>query len=244
MQPLWLDKPLSKIISENSWKSIFTENDVTEIEVSAVPFENSIIDIKARLKTKLVTGRCSTVLIEQLARHSMGIYEKFLDEIHCYHMQTILDTIECVENGKSANIRLFNGQLLKGLKHVHHNASTFLVNNLLNHWRSKCTGKNELEYQNELLNNTYNKLLLQLPEEEAKRKALAVLLNQLQTETAFRSNRQSTGEWIVFAEIDSIRYYLCLATHSEARKTSDQIIVDRLTPCLHEFPILKRLIHR
>ncbi len=163
-------------------------------------------------------------------------------------MPTILDTIECVENGQKMNIRPFDKELLSGLNHIHHNSTTFRVKNIKNHWIDKCKirfnnkkkikRKDEIEFQNELLSDIYKHLLKEYSQEVAQEKARIVLLNKLHNETTFKKTEEHTGEWIVFAEKNNINYYLCLATHKESKDFTDQVILDRLEPCLNEFPEL------
>jgi hypothetical protein len=53
-----------------------------------------------------------------------------------------------------------------------------------------------------------------------------------------RARAQSlTGEWIVFARHEAQNYYLCLATHDEAR-ANRTVLVERIKGCTSEFPFL------
>jgi len=241
--------PLSKIIKENPHHGKFGHEVLINI-IPEIDLKNSIEDLKQRLKIKLKTGLCSYILIEQLARHNLKKYEKFGSEIHQYHVPTILDTIECVENGAEMNIRPFKKSILHGLKHLHHNSCTFIVKNLENYWKEKCIIRfnkkkikenDEIEFQNELLNEIYKQLLIEHTKEKAQEKAHFILLNNLQNECVFRKMKEQTGEWIIFAQKDRINYYLCLATHEESKNNNDQVIIDRLKPCLTEFPELKNI---
>ncbi|MEI9918166.1 MAG: hypothetical protein WDO14_05115 [Bacteroidota bacterium] len=239
-----LKTPLSKIIFDHTFDGIFHEDQFDTFEVSQAEIDDAIKDIKGRLGVKLQSGKVSNVLLLQLARHKLNHYEKFGNQIHCYHFQTILDIIESVEKGWQANIRPFNGNLLGGLKHVHHNSSTFISQNLGNHWRSKVAGRDEIKYQNELLEQIFNKISDELSQEIANKRALTILLTQLLTESKFRKQKKQTGEWIVFAEKDGINYYLCLATHHEAIDFTDRVIYDRLISCVNEFPELNDVISK
>ena len=44
-----------------------------------------------------------------------------------------------------------------------------------------------------------------------------------------------TGEWIIFAKIGSINYYLTLALHSEP----DEMIFERVKDCISKFPKIR-----
>jgi hypothetical protein len=231
-----INTPLTKIISDHTFNGVFHDDQFETFEVSPTKIGEAIDDIKKRLNVKLKSGKVSAVLLEQIARHKLNIYEKFGNEIHLYHFQTILDTIESVENDLKVNVRPFNRNFLAGLKHVHHNSSTFIAQNLCNHWKSKVGDKNEMEFQNELLGKIFTQLDPELSSEAASKRALTVLLTQLLTESKFRKPQKQTGEWIVYGQKDGINYYLCLATHNEAEDFTDKIIYDRLTPCFIEFP--------
>lgn len=243
-------KPISELIKQNPFTGIYQTEDIKEC--SQEELENSIEDIKKRLNIKLKTGRCSSVLIQQLARHHLQLYEKFGNETHQYHLPTILETLECFDNGQKMNVRTFNGKLLSGLMHIHHNSTTFRVKNIGNHWKEKCRirfknkkkikPKDEIQFQNELLINIYNELLKLHPPEIAQEKAHIVLLCNLHNETMFNNTENQTGEWIVFTKNKGINYYLCLATHNEVKPDKDNIIIKRIEPCLTEFPELVNTI--
>jgi len=233
-----LTTSLSSLILHNKHTGIFSESDFEIIEVPIEKIEAAEDDVRKRLNVKMTTGKYSEVLIQQLARHSLSMYEKFGNEIHCYHMQTILNIIEAIEHGKTVNIRNFNKPLLLGLKHAHHNSNTFVVQNIHNTWREKIKGNDEINYQNNLLKEIYFKLLIDYSEQEASDRMLSVLLTKLMYESKFKNSTKQTGEWIVFQEKNNIKYYLCLATHHEAKEFSDQVIVDRIKTCYKEFPEL------
>jgi hypothetical protein len=234
-----LNISLSDIINENPLKFTFTSEQVEEYEIPQIDLGNSIEDIKQRLRFKLKTGYCSSVLIEQLAKHRLNLHEKFGNEFHHYHFPTILDTIRTIENGYENNVRPFKKPLLSGLKHIHHNSNTFIVQNMLGCWRKKFKGHNEITLQNKLLEGIYDELLKEYPEDIAQKKSLSVLLSKIQYESKFRIFKEQTGEWIVFAEKNCTNYYLCLATHQESKDFTDQVILDRLQDCFLEFPELK-----
>jgi hypothetical protein len=236
------DTPLTEIISDYTFNGIFHDDQFETFDVPSTKIDEAIDDIKNRLNVKLKTGKVSTVLLGQLARHKLNIYEKFGNEIHSYHFQTILDIIESVENGLKVNMRPFNRDLLAGLQHVHHNSSTFASQNLTNYWRSKVSKNNEVDFQNKLLEDIFNKLDPGLSDEATSKRALTVLLTQLLMESKFRKSKKQTGEWVVYGRKDGVNYYLCLATHKEAEEFTDKVIFDRLTPCFNEFPEVMEVI--
>jgi hypothetical protein len=228
--------PVSEIILQSPFNGTFSEEQFEQIDIDKKEYHAAMGDIRERLNVKLKTGRYSEVLIAQLARHRMNIYEKFGNEIHAYHFQTILDIIENVDSGRSANIRGFKNPLLSSFQHIHHNSNTFIPQNMLNHWRNKYGQNDEIQYQNMLLKDIYFDLLKDHEDDIAQNKALTALLTKIQYESKFRPIASHTGEWIIFSEKKGIKYFLCLATHKEAKDSSDQVILDRLAPCLLEFP--------
>jgi hypothetical protein len=232
-----LQIPISTILKSNPFQVTFSENEYDSTEINEIDIERSIQSVNEEIDYKLKTGKCSRVLRRQLAIHRLNGYEKFRNkqneyEYHHYHYATIRDTIEAVENGIKINIRPpFNGDILAGLEHFHHNSETFLKNNIVNYWKKKVGQNNEIEYQNNLLSNIYEKLKSEHGIETAKKKSVQVLLNQIHNESNFRRFDIKTGEWVVFIKFEREKYYLCLATHDEP----DEDIYERILPCLKEF---------
>lgn len=231
--------PISEIINKHTFNGIFVEDHLEECEISPDVFQKAKDDVEQRLKVKVKLGKCSSVLVHQLTRHSLQIFEKYGNEIHHYHFATILDTIELVDQGHKMNVRNFNKQPLAGLKHIHHNSNTFIAQNMVNCWKEKYGNNDEVSFQNVLLQEIYTGLLNDFPKEIAQKKSLTILLTKILYESKFRKVKKQTGEWIVFAQKDNTNYYLCLATHKESEDFTDQVIYDRLEPCLTEFPELK-----
>jgi hypothetical protein len=231
--------PISEIINKHTVNGVFVEDHLEKNEISPVVFQKAKDDVDQRLKVKVKLGKCSSVLVHQLTRHSLQIFEKFGNEIHHYHFATILDTIELVDQGHKMNVRNFNKQPLAGLKHIHHSSNTFIAQNMVNCWKEKYGNNDELSFQNILLQEIYTDLLNDFPKEIAQKKSLTTLLTKILYESKSRKPKKQTGEWIVFAQKDNINYYLCLATHNESEDFTDQVIYDRLEPCLTEFPELK-----
>lgn len=228
--------PISQIIKQTKNYGIFDEAVLTRIEVSADRFGEAEEDVRQRLNVKLITGKYSEVLIGQLARHKLQIYERFGNEIHHYHMPGVLEVIESVEKNKTANIRPFNRKPLAGMLHAHHNSNSFPGPNMLRHWKQLRGSEDEITFQNRLLKKLYFELLEDFESVAAHDKALSILLQQIYFGSKKINPENLTGEWIIFKEHDDIKYFLCLATHQEARDFSDEVIFERIKPCLVEFP--------
>lgn len=241
MSHIYLNTPISKLLKQNSFKVTFSETEVEEYIVPIDEFAVALNDVKERLAFKLKGGFVSSILLQQLARHTLQIYEKFGDEIHQYHVPSILDILECHENKHKVNIRPFKKLPLKGLEHIHHNSRTFTATNIELVWKAKIKGKDEIVFQNELLNEIYTELRKEYDENTAKQKSLTVLLVRIHNESIFRKIEKQTGEWIVCTSLGEVNYYLCLATHNESKKYGDQVVFDRIKPCFEEFPELKNI---
>lgn len=236
-----LDIPLTQIITDNPFKVTFPEEDVESIILDEIKIQDSINEVKEDLSYKLPSAKISNILLKQLAIHRINGYEKYAGEFHQYHYPTLIETLRLHNNGGAVNERSFKGSKLKHFKHIHHNSNTFVVKNLENYWKLKYRGKNEIEYQNELLNERFKELLTKLPEEEARKKVLSVFLIELMNESQNRNFNNKTGEWIIFTVINGSNVYLCLATHEETKLYSDEIVLERIRPCLSDYPILESL---
>ncbi len=223
--------PISLILKNNPFEVTFSKDEFEATEINECDIEHSLQSVNIEIDYKLKTGKCSRVLRKQLAIHRMNGYEKYKDRYHHYHYATIRDIMEAIEAGNQVNIRPFNGKILAGLKHFHHSSETFLKKNILNYWEKKTKGKNEIEYQNGLLSIIQVELKCKRGVEDVNEKLLQGLLNQIHSESNFRPFDKKTGEWVVFAELDGVKYYLCLATHDEP----DEDIYQRILPCLTEF---------
>lgn len=235
-QNVFLEKPISEMLAEINFRTTFLPNEMVEVPISFEQLHSSLHDINSRLKLKLKTGICSQFLKEQLVLHNLQVGEKFGELIHFYHYSTILDTIEANENGHNVNIRDFTrNDFLKAFKHIHHNSSSYVKNNVFNHWKKKCKGKDEVVFQNQLLNEVYLELIKTQTEEFARQKSLGVLLNKIHNESIFRDFKDKTGEWIICVFQDERWFYLCLASHDEG----DEKIVEKVKKAIEEFPELK-----
>ncbi len=239
---IYLEKPISEILEMTSLQTEYDFESVSKTEVPDSDLLDSINDVSEILKIKLKNGLCSNLLIGQIAVHRKGFYEKFGSKLQNYHGSAILETIEALENGYKANIRSFKHKPLEGLYHVHHNSNTFLSKNILNYWQSLIKGKDEIEYQNERLKEIFLTLEKKHSTEIAEEKSKFVLLNEILTKASFRDFSDRTGEWIIFATIERRNYYLCLATHGEAKELGDDIIYNRISNCFEEFPNVKEFL--
>lgn len=197
---------------------------VEEISIDEKKFNISISDVEQRLDIKLVTGKCSNVLINQLARHYCMLGELFKDKVEFYNSSEILNLIEYLEKDKQAGTT-FNRSVLKGYMHIHHGAfATFgysLVRNVKEYWFNK-NKKIKRERTSE-----YQSIVSLYPENIV---AIANMMHQ----TAIL-NKNLRGEWLIYKIVDNRKYYLCLATHNEG---DEKIFNDKIRKCVEQFPEL------
>ena len=114
---------------------------------------------------------------------------------------------------------------LRGLMHKHYKVSSLasFALNQKNHWlRKENQGKLD-----EIIDEFCR-------EGHAGKLAHGLVLG---AHSGRHAANQMTGEWIVYADIASVNYYLTLATHKE----SDQTVEARVRSCLVEFPELAAL---
>lgn len=235
MDKFFLEIPISTLLSENGFRTTFSVSESEAVEIPESDIKQALLDVNGRLNLKLKSGICSEILKKQLALHQLQFGERYGDQIHFYHYQTILDTIETNENGNSVNLRPFTrNPLLKDVYHIHHNSSTYIKENVINVWNKKKKGKDEIVFQNQLLNEVYLELIKTHTEEFARQKSLGVLLNKIHNESIFKDFKDKTGEWIVCLFHDERWIYLCLAAHDEG----DEKIVEKVQEALKEFPEL------
>ena len=169
------------------------------------------------LGIKLATGRCSQLLRRQLAVHAAR---------RCYDVHNILDEIARLEGLQSRAAPTKPAEpynrnpLFKGLWHKHHFQPRFLFANLkLETKRIPFPESTEEFNQNPDWKRLVYKLVFGAFENRTRRAAL-------------------TGEWIVFAPLNGINYYLTLANHS----TGDERVYARAKSCLSEFPELQPVL--
>ncbi|MDD2674216.1 MAG: hypothetical protein PHF81_04995 [Flavobacterium sp.] len=228
------------ILNEVITSSTFIQPDYNNISEDDEKCENSILDIKNRLLVKLKSnGKCSELLINQLARHQCGLGEIFAiyenkksrDKIYFkefYQSPEILNIIENLELYPKENIFDSNNSPFKGkgISKIHHgsfsNKGDSLVINVKNYWFNK-NGQLK-EYKKTEFDEIYNKYISNS----------IISFIQAMHDKAIHS-KKLTGEWLIYKRHNNINYYLCLAKHNEG----DQEIYDnKILKCFQEFPEL------
>lgn len=211
---------------EKSYK--VTIDKVNVIEVSEEKLNEAYQDIVERLDVKLINGKCSQVLLNQLARHHCDIGERFGDSVEFYFSRNIIEIIELLENDKY-QARQFEraNSLIKGLWKSHHNGrSQFYAysKNIKQYWFKR----------NGDLKRDISGIIEKYPDN------LSAVMTEMQYQALHEKhkNNEMTGEWIVFAKYNDINYYLCLAVH-EGSGENDINTYNILAPCFDEFPELR-----
>lgn len=202
-----------------------TLDKVEEYQIEPEVFHQAVEDVKQRLLVKLRSGVCSQLLIEQLARHKCNLGENFNGKIEFYHLSTLLEYIELIENNERIG-KPFTRLPLKGFYHVHHSPIAGkgypYIRNIIEYW-----------YHNGKIK----------PQKQAIFDSLVKKFGPKQTSTIFNSMKNQVlfgskmnGEWMIYKELSGKKYYLCLATHYEG---DENIYDNKIVPCLKEFPELQ-----
>lgn len=167
---------------------------------------------------KLKTGKCSVLLRNEIAE---GMRQRMISAFAIY------DEIGQIEgsdpprrNGtKPAEPLKYE---LSGLMHKHYKTSSMpdFMLNIENHWKKHSSGAEHHRIESEFQRDGH-----------AGKAAHDMVLGGYQ---ARHAAAQMTGEWIVYAKIGGVNYYLTLATHKEPK--SD--IRERVRRCFAEFPEL------
>jgi hypothetical protein len=204
----------------------FVSEDKTEkFNVSPDEITKLTINVKERINIKLKTGKCSTLLIDQLVLHLGNYGEKFKDKIEYYNASEIFDLIENIENDKVFGTD-FDRNILMGFSHIHHNSYASMgyniVRNVKEFWfKKRRIRKEKIE--------DFKKIVEQFGTNNIS--AIAITMHN---KAIF--NKDLRGEWLIYRNMNGLKYYLCLATHSEG---DEYIYNEKIKPCLAEFSELK-----
>jgi len=168
---------------------------------------------------KLNTGRCSEVLRNQLAEH---MRHRTQSVFAVYEEIGQMEGSDPPRRTGTKEAEPLTRELLIGLMHKHYKVSslTSFAQNQRNHWGRKENKSKLTEIVNEFLQDGHSgKLAHELV---------------LGAHTGRHCASKMTGEWIVYAVIDGVNYYLTLATHGE-----DNPVRERVQSCFAEFPELQ-----
>lgn len=95
----------------------------------------------------------------------------------------------------------------------------------------------KMSYSEELISN-YSRSAMRM---KLKTNAFLSYWTSFIMKVSPRDQSAKTGEWIIFTTYNNINYYLCLATHNEAKELGDNWIFEtKIKPCFEEFPELRK----
>lgn len=222
MNPVWVQMPLITGIS---------------LEDLQLQLQNATDLMVDKVKSREFKGMLADSFIVELALHEVG-HGALYDPGIVYETSKILDAIKEIENPGRQGDRTkkqsnFSKPILKGLRHKHHFQVRYIPNNVLleldrtgidKYWFDAVATaglKPGQEFtsneERERLSRIFSHMLVQgLHSQRVARGAL-------------------TGEWIVYAVIGGVNYYLTLGSHRE----DDTAILKRVQNCFYEFPELK-----
>jgi hypothetical protein len=201
--------------------------------------EAAVADVEGWLSIKLTDGKCSRLLKEQLARHSVALGEVYSGLRYYYEPYNIYTVIENIENGRQVSDKPFTAGL-RGLYHAHHSMAFFMAENALRNWNRKVreSGLPEHDY----MEKRASELLMQrmetgMPQETAAKDLLKEIA-YVELMAGIEGPQPKTGEWLIYAKHAGINYYLALAFHTEG----DDNILKRMRPCFQEFEFLRNIV--
>jgi hypothetical protein len=184
-----------------------------------ISLEEARTDVDGWLnEVKLKTGKCSLLLRNELAE---GMRHR---NISAFAVYDEIGQMEASDPPRPTGTK--PAQPLKhelnGLMHKHYKASSMpsFMLNISNHWTRRSSKPQRRKIESDFQR-----------EGHAGKAAHGIVLDGYQ---ARHGANQMTGEWIVYAEIAGVNYYLTLATHKEP--ASD--VKARVRSCFAEFPEL------
>ena len=167
---------------------------------------------------KLKTGKCSELIRNEIAE---GMRQRTLSAFAVYREIGQMEQSDPRRPTKPAEP--LKGKLLRGLMHKHYKTASLpdFYRNIKQHWeRSDNKAKYE-RIENEVWQGGHI--------------GKAVHEFVLDGYQARHRANQMTGQWIVYAVVSGVNYYLTLATHGE----EDSAIRERVRSCFAEFPELQ-----
>jgi hypothetical protein len=186
-----------------------------------ISLEEARTHVDGWLSVKLKTGKCSWLLRNELAermRHRTISASAVYDEIG-----QMEGSDPPRRTGTKPADRL--KYELNGLMHKHYKVSSklsFMIN-ISNHWAQRSSKTQQRKIETNFQRDGH-----------AGKAAHRIVLDGYQ---ARHAANEMTGEWIVYAEIAGVNYYLTLGTHEDRAS-----VKDRVRSCFSEFPELGALL--
>lgn len=200
---------------------ILSEFDLTEEEVTY--FREADVGLNG-----IDIQRVSWFLSAQLA---------FARKSRLFSSFAVTDVIQRLEGrGRGSSVKSaqpFKHNPLKGFWKAHFFDARFIIRNLINEWG--------LEYEN---SPKFYELCNKVTKDEEECPSPLGWQGRLAHELVFggfeeRTRRHRiTGEWLVFAEYTSEKYYLCIANHSDNTEDDNKLHDLIVSTCGNDFPYL------
>jgi hypothetical protein len=170
-------------------------------------------------EVKLKTGRCSEIMRNEIAE---GMRQRTISAFAVYDEIGQMEQSDPPRRSGTKLAKPLTGELLAGLMHKHYKTASMqdFMLNIENHWRRRDNRVERQRIEDEVRNGGHT-----------GKAAHEIVLGGYQ---ARHGGNQMTGEWIVYAVVDGVNYYLTLSTHGEP----DSAIRERVKNCFDEFPEL------
>ncbi len=183
----------------------------------AMTLEDCRREVREWLQLKLTTGRCSTLIADELAGHMLG---RTLDVFAIYDEIGALEGAGGAYPSSTKPAAPFTGQVLRGLWHKHYSTPAHMMHNIRNHWNLERLEALRVDIEADST----------VPAEKKGQLMSHRLIMDGHRER--HQLRQETGEWIVYAVRPAGNTYLTLASHIEP----DEAIRARADQAAAEFP--------
>jgi hypothetical protein len=170
-------------------------------------------------EVKLKSGKCSGLLRSEIAE---GMRQRTISAFAVYDEIGQMEGSDPPRRTGTKPAQPLKGEL-NGLMHKHYKISSLssFALNQRNHWERKQNQPKLAKIIDEFIEDGH-----------AGKLAHELVLG---AHTGRHGTDQMSGEWIVYAEVDGVNYYLTLATHKE----SDSSVKERVRRCFGEFPELQ-----
>jgi hypothetical protein len=168
-------------------------------------------------QVKLKTGKVSELMRNEIAE---GMRQRTISAFAVYDEIGQIEQSDPLRRNGTKSTKPLTGELLTGLMHKHRKTSSMqdFMLNIENHWKRRNNRGERQRIENEVRNGGHT-----------GKAAHEIVLGGYK---ARHGADQMTGEWIVYAVINGVNYYLTLATHTEP----DAAIRERVKSCFDEFP--------
>jgi hypothetical protein len=170
-------------------------------------------------EVKLRTGKCSELIRNEIAE---GMRQRTINAFAVYDEIGQMEQSEPPRPTGTKPAKPLKGEL-SGLMHKHYKTASLrdFIRNIENHWKQPDSRAERERIESEVRQGGH-----------IGKAAHEIVLDGYQ---ARHGADKMTGEWIVYAVVGGVNYYLTLATHEEG----DSAVRERVRSCFAEFPELQ-----